>query len=111
MDIMDYEMLGVRIREARKSRGYTQSELAELTEYSVQHISHVETGNTKLSVELLICIANALDVSLDELLIDSLDLSPKAQHSISIDVRTAKERDAIVRIVKMLEDEIVNLRN
>ena len=97
---MDYEMLGVRIREARKSRGYTQSELAELTEYSVQHISHVETGNTKLSVELLICIANALDVSLDELLRDSLDLSPKAQHSISIDVRTAIYVNCVGQVVE-----------
>ncbi len=38
---MDYEMLGARIREARKNKGYTQSELAELTEYSVQHISQI----------------------------------------------------------------------
>ena len=111
MDNMDYEMLGIRIREARKSRGYTQSELAELTEYSVQHISLVETVSNKLCVELLICIENALDVSLDDLLRDSLDLSPRAQHNISIDVNSAKERDAIVRIVKILEEEIGNLRN
>ncbi len=106
---MDYEMLGARIREARKNKGYTQSELAELTEYSVQHISHVETGSTKLSVELLICIANVLDTSLDELLKDSLTFSPKTQYNLSIEARTEKERSAIVKIVKTLEKEIGKL--
>lgn len=106
---MDYEMLGARIREARKNKGYTQSELAELTEYSVQHISHVETGSTKLSVELLICIANVLETSMDELLKDSLTFRPKALYNIVIEAGTEKERDAIVEIMKTLKKEIGKL--
>ena len=37
------------------------------------HLSHIETGNTKLSLQLFVDIANALSVQTDERLYDNID--------------------------------------
>ena len=64
---MDYSRIGERIKKYREKLKMTQQMLGEETDYSVQHISHIETGKTKLSVQCLLDIANALHVSVDEL--------------------------------------------
>lgn len=69
---MDYIKIGKRIREQRIARNITQETLAEYADISVTHMSHIETGSTKLSLSVLVKIANALDVSTDDLLCDSV---------------------------------------
>ena len=46
---MDYYAIGQRIRKFRKAHRLSQDELAERIGISVTHMSHIETGNTKLS--------------------------------------------------------------
>lgn len=55
-----------------KKQGLSQEKLAELTNFSLAHISHIETANTKLSLPALINIASALNTTADSLLCDSL---------------------------------------
>lgn len=69
---MDYLDIGKRIRQKRLSLNKSQEQLAEAVDISVTHMSHIETGNTKLSLPVLVKIANALSVSTDELLCDNL---------------------------------------
>lgn len=70
---MDYKKLGNRIKQARKAMHYSQEQLAGEIEYSVPHISHVENARTILSVDFLVKVSNALHVSSDRLLCDSLE--------------------------------------
>lgn len=70
--MIDYKIIGKRIKEVRKERGYTQETLAELAGLSVDHVSHVETGNTKMSLNVLAKIANAFHIPTDRLLYDNL---------------------------------------
>lgn len=70
---MDYNKLGLRIKEMREKCHMSQQELSYEIEYSIPHISHVENGITKLSVDFLVKTANALHVTTDQLLCDSLD--------------------------------------
>jgi transcriptional regulator with XRE-family HTH domain len=72
---IDYKAIGQRIKIARIRKGITQDQMAEKTNLSNPHISNVETGNTKPSLPTIIKIANALDVSVDELLCDSVKRS------------------------------------
>ncbi len=72
---MDYKKLGERIRQARKAMHYSQEQLAGEIEYSVPHISHVENAKTTLSIDFLVKASNALHVSADNLLCDSLDFA------------------------------------
>lgn len=65
---MDYYKIGQRIRKYRKVVGLSQEQLAEQIGISVTHMSHIETGNTKLSLPVFVDIARTLDVSTDDLL-------------------------------------------
>lgn len=65
---MDYYAIGQRIRRIRKAKGWSQEQLAERVGISVTHMSHIETGNTKLSIEVFADIAAALEARADELL-------------------------------------------
>ena len=68
---MDYYQIGQRIRKYRKALGLSQDALAERVGISTTHMSHIETGNTKLSLQVFADIAAALDVHADELLYDA----------------------------------------
>lgn len=70
--MIDYKIIGKRIREARRKLGLTQAALAELSGVEPSNISHIERAATKLSLPTLVGIANALGVSLDELVYDNL---------------------------------------
>ena len=65
---MNYYEIGQRIRKFRKAQGLSQERLAELVDISTTHMSHIETGNTKLSLPVLVDIAQVLHASTDELL-------------------------------------------
>ena len=86
--------LGKRIRQKRKAKKITQESLAEKVDVGTTHISHIETGCTKLSLITFISIANALDVSADELLCDYVNNSSqiyKNELSLLLDNCTDKE--------------------
>lgn len=68
---MDYYKIGQRIRKFRKAIGLSQENLAERVGISTTHLSHIETGNTKLSLQVLVNISEILNVQTDELLFDS----------------------------------------
>lgn len=66
--MIDYRDIGARIRTVRQSRKMTQERLAEAVGVGVTHISHIETGNTIPSLQVMVDIINALECSADELL-------------------------------------------
>ncbi len=67
---MDYYEIGQRVRKFRKAHGFSQEELAELVGISTTHMSHIETGNTKLSLSVLVLLAQVLEVRTDDLLFE-----------------------------------------
>lgn len=71
---VDYKAIGKRIRRLRKEAQKTQAHLAEEAGISLSFLGHIERGSRVLSVETLLGIANALNVSTDSLLRDSLDI-------------------------------------
>lgn len=100
---MDYYKIGQQIRKIRKAHGLSQEELAEKVNISTTHMSHIETGNTKLSLPVFVDIAAALEVRTDDL----LDNPPTATISTSLDEIvavlercTAQEARVITDIVR-----------
>jgi transcriptional regulator with XRE-family HTH domain len=59
--------VGPRLRALRKERGTTLAQLAELTGISVSTLSRLESGGRRPTLELLLPLARAHRVSLDEL--------------------------------------------
>lgn len=74
---LNYKLMGQRLRIIRKKQGLTQEQIAEKAEISPQHYSGVETGGVKVSLPALIRIANALNTSMDALLLDSISVATK----------------------------------
>jgi transcriptional regulator with XRE-family HTH domain len=58
--------LGSLLREWRLARRLTQQELADRAEVSVRHLSFLETGRASASREMVLVLANALDLPLRE---------------------------------------------
>ena len=69
---IDYKSIGKRIKTARIRLDMTQERLAEQVNLSPSHLSNIETGTTKVSLPTIIKLANALQVSVDSLLADSV---------------------------------------
>ncbi|MDF2855379.1 MAG: putative transcriptional regulator [Neobacillus sp.] len=68
----DYKLIGIRIKDQRLKMKFTQEKLAEMADISTQHLSKIEKGNTKLSLPCLIALANALQTTVDHILMDSV---------------------------------------
>ena len=54
--------LGIRIKELRKKKKYTQDKLSELVGIDPKHLSRIECGSNFPSLELLNKIAIELDI-------------------------------------------------
>ena len=100
---IDYVALGKRICHFRKASNITQARLGEISHVEPSNISHIERGATKVSLPTLVKIANALHVSPDDLLYDSIEknnhISVKELNEILSDC-TSEELKAIVEMVK-----------
>lgn len=73
--MVDYKRLGERIAQTRKEQKLSQEKLAELADITATNLSHIERGKIKTSIETLVAIANALNITANDLLCDSLDYS------------------------------------
>ena len=94
---MNYYEIGQRIRRIRKARRLSQEELAEKVGISTTHMSHIETGNTKLSLPVFVNIARALEVQTDCLLCDEpQDSITAAMRGISVILEECDGRQACI---------------
>lgn len=84
MKHMDYKKLGERIFEERSRKDVTQDQLAEMIESSNVVLSRIENSGKVCSIDYMVNIANALGVSANTLLIDSLDYPDKTPEEIEV---------------------------
>ena len=75
---IDYKELGLRIKQIRQSQNLTQDNLAEMVSCNTSHISNIENNHTKVSLNVLLAIANALNTSIDYLLSNQYENSSMA---------------------------------
>ena len=90
---IDNFKLGLKIKEVRQSKGLTQDRLAEMVSCNTSHISNIENNHTKVSLNVLLAIANALNTSIDYLL-----SNPYENSSLALD-------NEILRAIKNCNDE------
>lgn len=74
---MDYFQIGQRIKKFRKIKNMSQEQLAEKIDISTTHMSHIEAGTTKLSLQVLTDIAQTLEITTDDLLFEEKKISNK----------------------------------
>ena len=66
--MIDFKIIGKRIKKARNAVGFTQEVLSEKIGVSTNYLSKIEGGHEKPNLELLGKISASADVSLSELL-------------------------------------------
>lgn len=103
---LDYKAIGKRIKIARIRADLTQERLAELVDVSPTHLSNIETGSTRVSLTLIVNLANALSVTVDDLLCDSVLMAKSQfQSDISSLIETCDEYE--IRIVRDMTEALV----
>lgn len=84
---IDYVKVGQRIKAARLSKGLNQSELGALIGCSNNHMSHVEVGQTKVSLPMLVKLSVVLEKDFDYFLLDT----PYVRQDRMIDTEIVKK--------------------
>lgn len=105
--------VGTLIRDSRKNRGWTQSQLAESLGTSQSAINRIEQGNQNLSLVLLTRISEALDseiVSLGRSGPLHLRVEGGRQLTGSIDVKTSKNAGVALLCASLLNEGRTVLR-
>lgn len=104
---LDYKTLGKRIRIARINADMTQDRLSTMLEMSPSHMSNIETGSTRISLTALVSIANALGVTVDDLLYDSIvHARPQLERDIQQIVDSCDDYE--LRVVKNVAQSAVD---
>ncbi|MFN4324208.1 MAG: helix-turn-helix domain-containing protein [Aeromonas media] len=102
-----FQALGSRIAHARKERGLTQQALAEALGIAQQTLGHYEVARARIAADLLPRLADALDISLDELL--------KGQPTVRLPgkrgpaSRLEQQLDAVTRLPKAKQKIVAEL--
>ena len=103
---IDYESIGRRIKYYRAERQLSQEALADAVHATSVYISYIESGSRAPSLETLLNVANALDVSADDLLTDNLkhSSSPVSTeiHDLLLDCNP-DEKAILTRTLKFLK--------
>jgi transcriptional regulator with XRE-family HTH domain len=107
-----FKALGAHICLLRKSRGFTQGELARAIGVSQQAVFAYELGERRVSVLLLTKIARVFSTSVEELVgmarpvrVAKRRLSPRAmRHAERLQALTKTEQRFVVRILDTLHE-------
>ena len=102
---LDYKAIGKRVKIARIKADMKQEHVAEKSGLSPTHISNIENNHTKVSLNVLLAIANSLDTSIDFLLSEqyeniSLALDNEILRVLK-DCDTAK-KEKILKIIEII---------
>lgn len=65
MTDLDFNVIGLKIKERRLSVGLTQETVANLLDVNPSHVSNIECGRANPSLTALVKIANILQCSVD----------------------------------------------
>lgn len=97
--------MGSRIRKYRMAKKLRQQDLAEMVDVSLNYIGMIERGEKQPSLETLIDIINALDVSADMILADMLNTGYQVKESLLADKLEglpSRKREMIYDVVETL---------
>ncbi len=106
VNYIDFKALGNKLREIRNSKGLTQEYVATIANVNVSHISNIENNRVKISLQTLMLVCNALDVTIDFVL--SKEYAPTTSvldNEILKELNSCdvKLKEQILQIIKILQ--------
>lgn len=102
-----------KIKHARESMGYSQSQLAKISGLAQSSISYIESGNKKPNIETVSILAKALDLPVSYLLDNQTigdTLPPKLAELIRFASGLSDDRqELLLKIAKGLSNDSIRL--
>lgn len=95
---------GKRIKIIRNARNITQEKLAEMSKLTLAHISNIENGHSKMSIDSLIAISNALSVSTDTILFGEITYDKEPYYKEFADIMldcSDNKKNILCRLLSM----------
>lgn len=108
---IDYKLLGIRVSTLRHSKKWTQEKLAEKADLSNNYLSNIENNYSIPSLETLMKLCVALDVTPNDLLLGCSFLEKDYLKDDIINLLsqcTPQEKRYIIGFIKVLIDERAN---
>ncbi len=94
--------IGTVLQEYRLKNNLTQNQVAEITDLEPRHISQIERGFSKGSIDTLLKLCNAYHITPDIVLYDLLNNETKNSVSIyeeNFKKLTIKDKDTVLHII------------
>ena len=108
---MDLKSIGKNIKQIRIEKKMTQAHLAEKTNLSTVHMSHIETGSVAMSLDTLLCICEKLNTTPDVILLGEYTLTEQSSFKIlqqKLQKLTSDEKRLVLDFADMLDNVKVN---
>ena len=105
---MNINSVGKYIKKYRKKKNMSQEKLAEILGLSVPYVSMMEGSQKYPALETLINLANALDVTTDQLLCETLKNEYEIKRSVMLDEISElpkREQERIFTVVRAMIEE------
>ena len=106
--VVDYSLIGKRLAELRKSKKITQEKLAEMTSLANNYISNIENNRSIPSLETLVKLCDALEVTPNDILLGaSVNSNQYMNDELQDKIRqcTPKEKRLIAGFISLLLTE------
>lgn len=100
MNEADLRGIGKRIQNRRKQQGFTQEQLAEMMNVSIQMVSNLERGNKAIRIDNLINLSQILEISTDYILTGKETTEDVEELTARIAGLHAKDRRMIEMLVE-----------
>ena len=96
------QLIGSRIKDLRKMRGYSQEKLAEIVGINEKYLSSIERGAENPTLDLFIRLAHGLNVDLREIF-ETEPGSPKVVRRKIMSLIDQAKDDQLLSLVRILE--------
>ena len=103
---LDFKVIGERIQKCRTEKKMTQAELAEKIDTNQKHLSRIECGYHRSTLDAIVAIARALDVSVDYLITQNTQTkNPNTQQEKQNEIRgmTPKQLEMLQENIKTIK--------
>ena len=105
--MIDYSVIGRRIKTYRKSAGFSQEALAEKLDVSSKYISQIECGVSEISLKRIFEVARILGVKPESLI---SDVNPQSTSYLFSEIyervknMPIKRREAAIRMLDFISE-------
>ena len=98
--------IGSNIRKIRKERGLTIVDLSMITNYCPSHITQVELGTRRMSIDFLLTIADALETDANTILNVKKEVDLAEELGIILKSMSKEDGRKVINILLSIKESI-----